>query len=65
VLHEGACAAKPRGGMRGGAARGQAGKVTWGQGGYKLEAPRLRGSVDQRGIVSGGRWRPQVAGGGI
>jgi hypothetical protein len=33
VLHEGACAAELRGGKRGGAARGQAGKVTWGQGG--------------------------------
>jgi hypothetical protein len=34
-------------GMRGEAARGHAGMGTRGQGGYKLEAPRPRGSVDQ------------------
>ncbi len=35
-------------GMRDEAARGHAGMGTRGQGGYKLEAPRPRGSVDQR-----------------
>jgi hypothetical protein len=33
--------------MRGAAARGHVGTVTRGQGGYKLETPRPRASVDQ------------------